>query len=135
MYLLDTDVLSQIVRKSPSPSLLAKLAKTPAELLFSAAINLAEIYFGAARSEHKDRILSVFEEKVFPNLTILPFDSGSARVFGPIKAELEKRGAPRSEPDLRIAAIALQHKLVVVTGNESHFEGIPRLKLENWIGR
>ena len=134
MYLLDTDVLSEIVRKSPSPPLLAKLAKTPAELLFSTAINVAEIHYGAARTERKERILGVFEEKVFPNLTILPFDSESARVFGPMKAELEKRGAPRSEPDLRIAAIAIQHKLIVVTGNARHFAGIPRLKLKNWIG-
>ena len=35
---------------------------------------------------------------MFLNLTILPFDPGSARVFGPMKAELEKRGTPRIMP-------------------------------------
>jgi tRNA(fMet)-specific endonuclease VapC len=133
MYLLDTDVLSNVVRRKPSPSLLAHLAKCPGETLFTTAINTAEIHYGAARTEHGERILQVFEEKVFPSLTILPFDAESARIFGRLKASLEKRGAPRSEPDLRIAAIALQHKFVLVTGNARHFEGIPRLAMEDWI--
>ncbi len=133
MYLLDTDILSNLVRKAPSPVLLARLAATPGDLLFTTSINAAEIHYGAARSEHGEAILRVFEERVFPHLTILPFDSGSAPVFGRLKAGLEKRGSPRSEPDLRIAAIALQHKLTLVTGNARHFAGIPRLRVEDWI--
>ncbi len=73
--------------------------------------------------------------KVFPNITILPFDEGSAPIFGRLKAALEKRGSPRSEPDLRIAAIALQHKLTLVTGNTRHFEGLPHLRVVDWIAR
>jgi len=133
MYLLDTDVLSNIVRRKPSPSLLARLSKCPGETIFTTAINTAEIHYGAARAEHGDKILQVFEEKVFPSITILPFDAESARIFGKLKASLEKRGAPWSEPDLRIAAIALQHKFVLVTGNARHFKGIPRLVMEDWI--
>ena len=64
---------------------------------------------------------------------MLPFDLESARVFGRLKASLEKRGLPRSEPDLRIAAIGLQHGLTLVTGNVRHFEGIPSLAVENWL--
>jgi predicted nucleic acid-binding protein len=133
MYLLDTDVLSNLVRKEPSPTLLARLAKTPGEELFTTSINAAEIHYGAARSEHGDAILRAFEDKVFPCLTILPFDAGSAPIFGKLKAGLEKRGSPRNEPDLRIAAIALQHKLILVTGDTRHFTGIPRLAVEDWI--
>jgi tRNA(fMet)-specific endonuclease VapC len=133
MYLLDTDVLSHLVRKTPSGVLLARLASTPGEMLHTTSINAAEIHYGAARSEHGEEILRAFEEQVFPHLTILPFDEKSAPVFGRLKASLEKRGAPRSEPDLRIAAIALQHKLTLVTGNVRHFAGIPRLRLEDWI--
>jgi tRNA(fMet)-specific endonuclease VapC len=46
---------------------------------------------------------------------------------------LEERGFTRSEPDLRIAAIALQHGLTVVTGNVRHFAGISGLAVENWL--
>jgi predicted nucleic acid-binding protein len=133
MVLLDTDALSNIVRKIPSPRLLAELERRSGEPLFTTAINTAEIYFGATRSPHRERIMRVYREKVFPHLTILPFDEECAPVFGELKASLEKRGVPRSEPDLRIAAIALRHKLTVVTGNIKHFAGLPRLRVEDWI--
>ena len=44
-----------------------------------------------------------------------------------------ERAGPRFEPDLQIAAIALRHRLTVVTGNIRHFAGIPGLKVENWL--
>lgn len=132
-FLLDTDVLSNLVKRATSPRLVRELKGRTGEMFATTAVNTAEIYFGAARSDHGDKIRSVFEEKVFPQLTILPFDAASAVIFGGLKALLEKRGAPRSEPDLRIAAIALQHRLTLITGNIRHFTGIPRLRIENWL--
>ena len=96
-------------------------------------INVAEIYYGACRTGRSDKIIRVFEESVLPCLTVLPFDTESGRRFGRLKASLEARGLPRSEPDLRIAAIALQHRLTIVTGNVRHFSGIPGLAVENWL--
>ena len=87
----------------------------------------------APPSSKKERILKAFEENVFPNVNILPFDQESGRVFGTLKAELEKRGIGCSEPDLRIAAVTLQHNLTLVTGNTKHFKNIPGLSIENWI--
>ena len=46
--------------------------------------------------------------------------------------ELEKRGIGCSEPDLRIAAVAIQHSLILITGNIRHFENIPGLRVEDW---
>jgi len=134
MYLFDTDVLSNIVKSRPSSLLLSKLDGLPRELQFSTAINAGEIHYGASRVAHGPTILKVFEDRVFPSLTILPFDEESAGIYGRTKARLEKRGISKSEPDLRIAAIALQHGLTLVTGNTKHFAEIPRLKIENWIG-
>jgi predicted nucleic acid-binding protein len=133
MYLFDTDVLSNVVKKAPSAVLLARLTDLPGDMQFTTAINAAEIYYGAARSEHREEILKAFEEKVFPGLTILPFDAGSAKVYGALKASLERKGTVRSEPDLRIAAIAIQRRLTLVTGNVRHFEAIPGLRVEDWI--
>ena len=134
MYLFDTDVLSNIVKSRPSHQLLFRLSGLPRELQFSTAINVGEIYYGASRVAHGPAILKVFEERVFPNIDILPFDEESARVYGRTKAKLEKRGVSKSEPDLRIAAIALQYGLTLVTGNTKHFEDIPRLRVEDWVG-
>jgi tRNA(fMet)-specific endonuclease VapC len=46
---------------------------------------------------------------------------------------MERKGLSESEPDLRIASIAIQHKLTIITGNIKHFENIPGVAVENWI--
>ena len=133
MYLFDTDIISRIVKADPPKRLVERLSRIPREVQFTSSINAAEIHYGACRTAHPDRIIRVFEESVLPCLTVLPFDMESARRFGRLKASLEARGRPRSEPDLRIASIALQHRLTIVTGNIRHFSGIPGLTVENWL--
>jgi predicted nucleic acid-binding protein len=137
MYLFDTDVLSRLAKRHPPEELKARLAATPIASQFTSAVNVAEIYHGIFRlgSEvgPKDILLAFFEGQVFPRLTILPFDADDARAYGRMKAELERRGRPRFEPDLQIAAIALRRRLTVVTGNVRHFDGIPGLRVENWL--
>ena len=133
MYLFDTDTLSNIVKHKPSDILLEKLRDLPKALQFTSAINIGEIYCGAKRSPNKAGILKAFEENVFPNVNILPFEGESGQVFGTMKAELKKHGIGCSEPDLRIAAVTLQHNLTLVTGNTRHFKKIPGLSIENWI--
>ena len=133
MYLFDTDTLSNVVKQKPSGRLLQKLEEIPIAFQYTSAINVGEIYYGANRSSKKKQILKAFEKMVFPNVNILPFDRQSGQVFGMLKAELEKRGIGCSEPDLRIAAVAIQHSLILITGNTKHFKNIPGLRIENWI--
>ena len=133
MYLFDTDILSNIVKKKPSPKLVEKLQHLVKAVQFTTSINVGEIYYGAYRSTRKTAILKAFSEAVFPNVNILSFDFESGILFGTLKAELEKNGIGCSEPDLRIAAIAIQHKLTLITGNTKHFKPIPGLKLDNWL--
>jgi tRNA(fMet)-specific endonuclease VapC len=133
MYLFDTDTLSNVVKPKPSGKLLQKLEETPIAFQYTSAINVGQIYYGASRSSRKKQILEAFEEMVFPNVNILPFDRQSGQVFGILKADLEKRGIGCSEPDLRIAAVAIQHSLVLITGNTKHFKNIPGLRIEDWI--
>ena len=133
MYLFDTDTLSNVVKQKPSGRLLQKLEEMPIAFQYTSAINVGEIYYCANRSSKKKQILKAFEKMVFPNVNILPFDMQSGQVFGMLKAELEKRGIGCSEPDLRIAAVAIQHSLILITGNTKHFKNIPGLRIENWI--
>ena len=133
MYLFDTDTLSNVVKRKPSARLLEKLEETPIAFQHTSAINVGEIYYGANRSSRKKQILKAFEEMVFPNVNILPFDRQSGQVFGILKAELEKGSIGCSEPDLRIAAVAIQHSLILITGNTKHFKNIPGLRIEDWI--
>jgi len=137
MYLFDTDILSALAKKRRPEGLMSRLAAIPAAAQFTTAINAAEIYHGIFRLEVEDgargRLLEFFEGQIFPRLTILPFETEDARAYGRLGASLERKGRPRFEPDLQIAAIALRHRLTVVTANVRHFGGIAGLRVENWL--
>ena len=133
MFLFDTDTLSQVMKRQPLPSLLARMAATPSEEQFTSAITVGEMVFGAQRSHRREYLLSQLNELLWPNLQILPFDHAAAQTYGRLRAELERAGTPLAEPDLRIGAIALTRDLTVVTGNTRHFSRIPSLRVENWI--
>jgi tRNA(fMet)-specific endonuclease VapC len=133
MYLIDTDTLSNIVKKKPSDVLIKKLREIAGKSQYTTSINIGEIYFGAYKSGRENQIIKAFEENVFPNVNILPFDEESGKTFGKIKATLEKKGIGCSESDLRIASIAIQHDLILVSGNIKHFKNIPGLKTVNWL--
>ena len=100
---------------------------------YTTSINIGEIYYGACRTQRRDQIIKAFEAHVFTNITILPFDKKSGVAFARLKAALEKQSIRCSESDLRIAAIAIQHDLILITGNVKHFVDIPGLSIENWI--
>jgi predicted nucleic acid-binding protein len=112
--------------------------------------NLIEAYLLACRAEGKstntirwyEQKLRTFleylrsqrlDETLLPNLPVLPFDASAARRYGEVRAELERRGTPIGDADLRIASIALARNLTVVTGNVRHFRKVPGLAVENWL--
>jgi tRNA(fMet)-specific endonuclease VapC len=133
MYLFDTDTLSHVLRRAPSPALLVRLASVAPEDQFTTAITVGEMVYGANRSPRRDDLLRQFEDRLWPTMHILPFDRAAAETYGVLRAGLEQSGTPLAESDLRIAAIALSHHLTVVTGNVRHFSRIPGLAVENWI--
>ena len=135
MYLLDTDILSNLLRRAPSTALITKLASVPAERQFTSSITLGELVYGAHRlRDRTDALLQRLDETLLPNLPVLPFDASAARRYGEVRAEVERRGTPIGDAELRIAAIALDRNLTVVTGNVRHFQKVPSLAVENWLG-
>jgi tRNA(fMet)-specific endonuclease VapC len=135
MYLLDTDILSNLLKRSPTPGLVSKLAIVPAERLFTSSITLSELVYGAYRlgQPRSAVLLEQIDRLLLPGWPVLPFDVGAARRYGEIRAELERRGRPIGDADLHIAATAVAHGLVMVTGNIRHFQRIPGLTVENWL--
>lgn len=133
-YLLNTDTLSGLMRNAPSPALLRRVALTPAEEQATSSITLGELLYGAHRLGGRTAgLLGRIEETITANLPVLPFDERAAREYGQLRAHLEQQGTPIGDADMRIAAIALTHDLVVVTGNARHFERVPSLAVENWL--
>lgn len=133
MFIFDTDVISNVLKKNPSPSLLRRVAGLAPEEQFTTSITIGELVFGAFRSQRPQYFLDKLKELVIPNIQILSFDEASAYIYGKLRAELEAQGQTIAEPDLRIASIALNHDLILVTGNTKHFSRIPDLKIEDWI--
>ncbi len=133
MYLFDTDALSHVLKRAPSPAFLARLASVAPDEQHTSAITVGEMVYGAYRSDRRDQLLQALEERVLPNVRVLPFDERAAKTYGRLRAELEQAGTPLSEPDMRIAAIALTNELTLVTGNVRHFSRVPELAIEDWL--
>ena len=133
MYLLDTDVLSNLMKRSPSVPLLAKVAAVPPQQQHTSSITLGELIYGANRLRQRSTKLLDQIDKLVTNLSVLPFDATAAKRYGEVRALLESWGTPVGDADLRIAAIALARGLTVVTANTRHFQRIPGLAVENWI--
>lgn len=133
MYLLDTDILSNLMKRAPASTLVARLARVPPEHQFTSSVTLGALLYGAHRSSRATALLERIEETLLPELPILPFDAAAARRYGELRAELERRGTPITDADTRVASIALSRGLTVVTGNERHFRQVPELEIENWL--
>ncbi len=95
---------------------------------------IGELYYGAAKSERRtERKAEVDSLRAL--LLAIPLSTAEMERFGELKAALEVRGERLADADLMIAATALEHNLVVITGNLRHFERIGGLQVENWIER
>ena len=134
MYCLDTDVLSALMRRDPPLPLVRRVAALGATEQCTTSINLGELLYGAAK-RGSDRLMRRVEELILSAGLVIAFDESSARVYGSLRAALERSGRPLAEPDLRIASIALARDLTLVTGNTRHFGRVPDLRVENWLSR
>ena len=134
MYLLDTDILSNLLKPVPSTSLISKMASVPTQQQFTSSITLGELVYGAHRQRLRTgALLEQLDRILLRNRRVLSFDTEAARRYGDLRAQLERLGMPLADADLRIAAIALTHSLTMVTGNVRHFRRVPGLTVENWL--
>lgn len=133
MYLFDTDIITNIFKKQPSPALLARLSGTPRSSQHISTITISEIVYGARKSSRPRHHLDNLEKVLLPAVNIVGFDTRAAYVCGSLRARLEREGNPLALADLEIAAIALARDLVLVSGNVRHFSRISELRLENWL--
>jgi len=132
MYLFDTNILSELMKSSPSHKLLRRMRSVPVQNQFTSSINLGELIFGACKKRSKKKSEQI-EQLVKKGMPVLPFDDSAARIYGEIRVHLENRGTPIGDADTRIAAIALDRKLIVITANIKHFQIVPNLTIENWL--
>lgn len=131
-YLLDTNILSAVIKPGPSDALLAWLGEQADTDLFIASLTLAEIWRGILQKptgKKRAQLEAWFSGPEGPQALfagrILPFDEGASLIWARLMADGKARGRSRSGFDTIIAAIAAANGCVVVTDNERDFEGIP----------
>jgi len=130
-YLLDTNIISNVVKPQPSESLLAWMSTQRDEDLFIASLTLAEILRGVLekpRGRKRDALDTWFSGPEGPQALfagrILSFDDKAAPIWARLMAEGTAAGRPRSGLDMIIAAVAVANQCVVVTDNEKDFAGL-----------
>ncbi|MDQ0390569.1 PIN domain-containing protein [Labrys monachus] len=130
-YLLDTNIISNVVKPQPSASLLAWMSARRDEDLFIASLTVAEILRGVLekpRGKKRDALKAWFSGPDGPQALfagrILPFDDRAGLIWARLMAEGKAAGKPRSGLDMIIAAIAGANACVLVTDNEKDFAGL-----------
>lgn len=131
-YLLDTNLLSEVVKKIPSEAVLEELRKIPQEKLTTSAICITELRYGTARHPRGHAIWERLSEEILSQLRVLPVDDEVALRAGDVLADLAGQGLPIGIEDVLIGTTALVHGLTVVTRNIKHFSRIDGLSVESW---
>jgi predicted nucleic acid-binding protein len=126
MIILDTNVLSEIMKPAPSPRVSTWLSNQPATELFTTSITEAEIFLGIEllpRGKRRDSLLSDAEAMFTKDLDgrILGFDSDSGRLFARIVAHRRALGRPINHPDAQIAAIVKLRNAKLATRDVADF--------------
>lgn len=125
MIVLDTNVVSELMRPSPEPAVVGWLRRQDLAALATTAITVAEIRFGLARlppgrrAAHLQRLADDVLAR-FPG-QVLPFDAAAAALYGDLAAARERPGRVIAALDAQIAAICLAHAAPLATRNAKDF--------------
>ena len=130
MYLLDTNIVSDIIR-NPQGMAAQRIAAVGEHAVAISVIVAAELRFGAAR--RGSARLSAQMEAVLRLLPVLALEPDADVHYGALRADLERRGLPIGGNDMLIAAHALALGAVLVSDNMREFERVDVLVVENWL--
>lgn len=129
-YLLDTNIISELLRRPQGP-VAGKIAQLGEDTVCTSIVVSAELRFGAAKRgsqrlrEHLEAVLSA--------LPVLPLEPPADRRYAELRDHLRRLGTPIGPNDMLIAAHALSQGLTIVTANLAEFSRVPELRVENWL--
>jgi len=133
MVLLDTNILSELVRKRPDPKVEGRFLRAPDEMLFTSAICIEELRYGCAIIPDGGVRWRRIQAKVLRRVKTVVFDHRAALTAGDLRGDWKKLGTPVGYEDGLIAATAKAYGLTLVTRNVRHFDHVNGLKVENWF--
>jgi predicted nucleic acid-binding protein len=135
MIVIDTNVVSELMRPSPSPVVVGWVRRNEREL-YTTSITLAEIRYGIeglADGRRKEllrstaqEVFAAFEERV------LPFDARAAVLYAMIVSDRDRAGLPIDGFDAQIASICRGHRAALATRNSKDFQGTGTDVIDPW---
>lgn len=137
MILLDTNVVSELLRLDNSPIIALWLERIGTEELATTAVTVVEIEQGLSRlppGRRRSMLEAALADLFAPGLLggrVFAFDHAAAVAAGRLAGELSRQGRPIDAPDALIAGIALDRRAALATRNTRHFERVDGLRLIN----
>ena len=127
MVVVDTNVVSELMRLTPAPAVMVWFSRQDSADLYLTAVSEAELRAGAAilpSGRRRDRLAAEIDAVVREDFAgrVLPFDSAAARAYAAVAASRRSVGRPILEADCQIAAIACARDAAVATRNGADFE-------------
>lgn len=137
VIILDTNVLSALMRASPDVAVVIWLDRQPADSIWVTSVTVFEARFGLALLPHGRRRLGLeraFEKVLEEDLAnrVLDFDSAAAASAARLAADRQRRGRPVDLRDTLIAGIALARRATIATRNTRHFESLDVPVVDPW---
>ncbi len=137
MIILDTNVLSALMRTAPEPQVVRWLDRQPAESIWITSITLFETRLGLAllpRGRRRQALESAFDRLLVEDLEnrVLDFDSAAAVEAAALAAARQRAGRPVDMRDTQIAGIALARRAALATRNTRHFKDLSITVLDPW---
>lgn len=129
-YLLDTNILSDVIR-NPQGRAAQRILEVGDRSVCTSIVVAAELWYGAVK-RNSDR-LTAQVDAVLGAIEILALESPAERIYGELRARLERAGHQIGGNDLLIAAQSLSLGLTLVTDNEREFSRIVELPCANWL--
>lgn len=137
MIILDTNVLSALMRQVPEAPVVAWLDRQPTESIWITSITLFEARLGLARlpkGRRQQTLEAAFARLLEEDLEnrVLDFDSAAATEAASLAAQRQKTGRPVDMRDTQIAGIALARRATLATRNARHFENLNVPVVDPW---
>lgn len=129
-YLLDTNIISDLVRR-PSGPVATRIGAVGERSICTSIIVAAELRYGAVKSDSTQLYERV--SLLLSTLEILPLEPPVDQRYADVRHHLALQGTPIGPNDLLIAAHALAADLTLVTANTGEFQRVPSLRVENWL--
>jgi len=136
MIILDTNVLSGLMRQTPEPEVVTWLDRQPRTSIWTTSITLMEVRFGLqilAAGRRRSALIQAFERLLQAiDHRIAPFDTDAAEHAGALMASRQKKGRPGDLRDTMIAGIVLAHRATLATRNTTHFDDLSVSLVNPW---